>query len=285
MKIYANLHSHSTHSDGVYTPAELVKIAKDEGYGALAITDHDTLLGIKNITYTSKKITIIKGIELSAKVSKGRMHILGYNIDANSNELNEKMNELRNNSLYSVLSLIIQIRNDYNIAFDYFDIKDLVNSTRNLGRPEIAKLCVKYGYATDVQDAFDKYLIDSYEKIKRNNKGLSYKECISLILKSGGIPILAHPKTLKLDKNELTSLIKEMVDYGLKGIEVYHSSHTIEDIHEYLDIANKFNLLISGGSDYHGPIVKPKIHLGKVANNKLFLTNFLLSNLSQFYND
>lgn len=267
-----DLHTHTCYSDGEYTPNELIKLAEQENIKTIAITDHDTLLGVKNISYTSDNIKVIKGIELSAKVDKGRMHILGYNIDINNKVLNDKINELRNNSLYSVLSLIVQIRNDYNIILDYDDIKELINSNGNIGRPDIAKLCVKEGYASDVQDAFDKYLIEAYDKVRGSNRGITYKECISLILESGGIPVLAHPKTLKLNKVELTNLIEEMMGYGLKGIEVYHSTHTQEEIDLYLEIANKFDLLISCGSDYHGPFVKPDIKLATGKNNNLCKT-------------
>lgn len=275
-----DLHLHTCYSDGELTPDELIKLAQKSKIKVIAITDHDTILGLKNITYKSTFTHVIKGIELSAKVDKGRMHILGYNIDVNNDELNKKMNELRDNSLHTILSLMEQIKNDHNIRFGYDDIKDLINSNKNLGRPELARLCVKNGYASNIQDAFDKYLISSYDKIKKSNKGLTYKQCIELIINSGGIPVLAHPKTLLLDEKKLTSLIKDMIKYGLKGIEVYHSSHSKEESDLYLKIANKFNLLISGGSDYHGPFVKPEIDIGHGKNNNLALTSLsILDNI------
>ena len=224
-----DMHLHTYYSDGEFSPDELIKMAKQKNIKTIAITDHDTILGFKSITYKDSCVQVIPGIELSAKVDKGSMHILGYNIDVKNKELNAKMSELRDNSLNSILSLIEQLKKDYNIFFTYDDIKELVNSNRNLGRPEIAKLCIKHGYASSVEDAFNKYLIDAYNKIRKNNRGISYEECIKLILNSGGIPILAHPKTLKLDENELIALIKDMVEKGLRGIEVYHSSHSKEE--------------------------------------------------------
>ena len=128
-------------------------------------------------------------------------------------------------------------------------------------------MCVKYGYATSIQDAFNKYLIEAYNKTRSTSKGLSYQECIELILQSKGIPILAHPKSLELPEKEFLILLKEMINSGLKGIEVYHSSHTEEEIKYYLEIANKYDLLISGGSDYHGKTIKPDIELGTGKNN------------------
>ena len=160
-----------------------------------------------------------------------------------------------------------QIKRDYGIVFRYDDIKELVNSNHNLGRPDLAKLCVKYEYASSIQDAFDKYLIAAHNKTRITSKGLPYEECIELILQSKGIPILAHPKALELSENEFLILLKEIIIVGLKDIEVYHSSHTEEEIKYYLEIANKFNLLISGGSDYHGKTIKPDIELGTGKNN------------------
>ena len=276
-----DLHTHTCYSDGSLTPYKLIRLAIEKRVGVLGITDHDTLEGIKSIDKSDPLIVdsgiqIINGIELSAKVLKGRMHILGYDIDINDVYLNNKINELKDNSINSVLSIMEEIKRDYGIVFRYDDIKDLVNSNHNLGRPDIAKLCVKYGYASNVKEAFDKYLIDAYKKTRTVNKGLSYEECISLILESGGIPVLAHPKSLELSEKEFLILLKEMIDLGLKGIEVYHSSHTLDEMKYYLEIANKYNLLISGGSDYHGVEVKPNIELGNGENNNIMIRKLSL---------
>lgn len=267
-----DLHTHTNYSDGDLSPYELIRLAIEKRVGILGITDHDTLDGIKQIDKTNSLIVdsgiqIIDGVELSAKASKGRMHILGYDIDINNVNINKEMEKIKDNSINSVLSIMEQIKRDYGIVFGYSDIKELVNSNHNLGRPDLAKLCVKYGYASSIQDAFNKYLIEAYNKTRSTSKGLSYQECIELILQSKGIPILAHPKSLELPEKEFLILLKEMINSGLKGIEVYHSSHTEEEIKYYLEIANKYDLLISGGSDYHGKTIKPDIELGTGKNN------------------
>ena len=269
-----DMHTHTNYSDGDLSPQELIRLAIDKGIGTIAITDHDTIEGIKNVNRSEKiildsGIEMINGIELSAKVNRGRMHILGYGIDLNNKTLYKKMVDLKDNSINSVLSIMEQIKRDYGIRFSYEDIKELVNSNHNLGRPDLAKLCVKYGYATTLSDAFDKYLIDAHNKTRQSNKGLQYQECLELIANSGGIPVLAHPKSLELSEKEFLILLKEMVSYGLKGIEVYHSSHSKEEKNYYLEIANKYDLLISGGSDFHGKTVKPDIELGTGKNNNI----------------
>ena len=203
MDKYIDLHAHTNYSDGELTPDELIKLAIKNNIGTLAITDHDTIEGVKNITYTPDNIQIIYGIELSAKVDVGTMHILGYDIDTQNKNLNNKLVELKDNSVNSVLSVIEQLKKDYNIFFTYQELKELINANHNLGRPDIARLLIKKGYVKTVQEAFDKYLIDAYNKIKGQKKGIHYRECIDLILKSNGIPVLAHPKTLKLNDKEL----------------------------------------------------------------------------------
>ena len=269
-----DLHSHTTYSDGELTPQELIYLAIDSNIGMLAITDHDTLNGVKNINREDKKIKeskiqIIDGIELTAYVEKGLMHILGINIDKNNKELNEQMDRLRNNSISRMKSYLEEMKKDYGIEFKEEDITELLNSSHNIGRPDLAKLCIKYGFVKSVKEAFDKYLVDVYNKTKTTSNRLLYKECIELINKANGIPVLAHPKSLELEEQELDLLLRDMIKCGLKGIEVYHSSHSNEERELFLKLANKYNLLISGGSDYHGPITKPHISLGTGENNNL----------------
>lgn len=276
-----DMHAHTNYSDGELSPNDLIKLAIDKGIGTLAITDHDTIQGIKTIDRSldyivDSGIEIINGIELTAKVNKGRMHILGYGIDLNNEALNRKMIALRDNSINYVLSIIEQIKRDYGIRFGYEDIKELVNANHNLGRPDLARLCVKYGYAVSIPDAFDKYLVDAFNKTRKIGKGLQYQECLELIINSGGIPVLAHPKSLELSDKELLILLKEMISYGLQGIEVYHSSHTLEEMNYYLEIANKYNLLVSGGSDFHGKSVKPDVELGTGKNNNIKIKKLTL---------
>lgn len=264
-----DLHTHSCYSDGDLNPNDLIKLAISNGIKTIAITDHDTLLGNQNINKDITEIKIIPGIELSAKVNVGRMHILGYGIDIYDSNLNNKLQELQENSVNSVFSLITKINKDYNIEFTSTELDELKNATRNIGRPDIAKLCVKHGYASNVREAFDKYLIESYDEIKGINKGISYLECIELILKSGGIPVLAHPNTLEINDEELLNLLMEMKSKGLMGIEVYHSKHTKEQTDLYLKYAKKLDLLISGGTDYHGPLVDDAVKIGTGINNNV----------------
>ena len=287
-----DMHIHSKYSDGEYSVEKLIHLALEVGLKAMAITDHNTIEGLKaldkiNSMFTSipalikdANLKIIKGIELTAKVEKGQMHILGYDINPYHQELNQKMAMLKDNSVNRVLSIYEQIKRDFGIYFTYEDIKGLINANHNLGRPDIAKLCVKNGYAENVPDAFNKYLNAAHEKIRGVNKGLTAEECISLVIASGGIPVLAHPKSLKLDDTEFQKKLQELISYGLQGIEAYHSSFTAKEQAYYLEMAHKYNLLISGGSDYHGSKVKPNISIGTGKNNLLIRKLSLLDKIN-----
>jgi hypothetical protein len=269
-----DMHNHTTFSDGELSPMELIEYAYNNNVGIMAITDHDTLNGVLNIDRNhplliNNDIIVYNGIELSVKRSKGTMHILGIDIDVTNKALTGKMNQLRDNSINYIISILHQIKVDYGIRFTYEDLNKLFNANHNLGRPDIAKLLIKYNYASTIDEAFKKYLIPAKEKIRDALKGLSYYECLRLITGANGIPVLAHPKSLELSEKDFLILLKDMINHGLRGIEVYHSSHTKEEMDYYLNIARKYNLLISGGSDYHGPLVKPDVEIGTGVNNNL----------------
>lgn len=274
MEKLVDMHTHTNYSDGELSLEELIQLAISKNIKALAITDHNTIAGIKSIDRNASfiinsGINIISGIELSAKTDQGTMHILGYNIDINNPNLNKKLSTLKDNSINSVLSILEQIKRDYDIVFCYEDIRKLINTNHNLGRIDIAKLCVMYGYASNIKDTFNKYLISAHNKTRDMNKKMNYQECLELIRNSGGIPVLAHPKSLNLPEKEFLILLKDMIKYGLEGIEVYHSTNTPEEMSYYHQIANQYNLLISGGSDYHGKGIKPDIELGTGKNHNL----------------
>ena len=268
-----DLHTHTIYSDGELTPDELLNEAISSGIKTIAITDHDTLKGIKRVDKSKyPNIRILNGIELSVKRDHGRMHILGYNIDIDNEQLNQKLDEMRNNNIKTISALIEQLYLDFGIKFSDLDIAEIL-SVNNVGRPHVARLCIKYGYASTVQEAFDKYLITSYEKLGDKKKGITYEEAINLIKEAGGIPILAHPPTLEIDDKEFLVLLKDMISKGLMGLEIYHSNISDEEREKYLELVNEYNLLCSGGTDYHGATVKPDIDLGTGKNNNVLVPN------------
>lgn len=266
-----DLHVHSTNSDGTKTPSELLNLAKEKGIHTLAITDHDNIEGSKKaMTEKVEGVTIYSGVELNAKVDKGQMHILGYNFDLNNETLNKRLKDLKENSKHNILLYVNQLKNDFNIVLPQEDIDEILNREGNIGRPLLALLLVKYGYCESLSDAFKEYLDDS--KVRYMKMWIDKEECIKLINDAGGIAVLAHPFTLKLTNEELREEIKYLVSVGLKGIEIVHSRGTEEERKFYRELAKEFNLITTGGTDYHGPEVKPNIELGTGINNNVCLT-------------
>ena len=266
-----DLHSHSIHSDGTKTPSELLNLAKKKHITAFALTDHDNIEGTKElVSLPHEGITVYSGVELNAKVDKGQMHILGYNIDLTNEKLNNRLKELKENSKHNIMLYVKQLKDDYNIELPQQEIEQILNRQGNIGRPLLALLLIKHGYVESVSEAFDKYLKD--DKVREHKKWITKEECISLINEAGGIAVLAHPFTLKLTKEELKEEIKELIALGLKGIEIIHSKGIEEDRNYYKELAKEFNLITTGGTDYHGPEVKPSIELGTGINNNVNLS-------------
>lgn len=256
-----DLHSHSTHSDGTLTPSELLILAKEKGIEYFAITDHDDIEGSKKLIESNHDgIKVYSGVELNAKVDKGQMHILGYNFDLYNEELNNRLKELKENSKHNIMLYVNQLKEDFYIELPQKDINEILNREGNIGRPLLALLLIKYGYVSTVAEAFDKYLKD--DKVRHHKMWVTKEECIKLILNAGGIPVLAHPFTLKLTNEELHEELKYLVELGLKGIEIIHSNSNEEQRLFYKSLAKEFNLITTGGTDYHGKEVKPNIELG-----------------------
>lgn len=242
----ADLHLHTTASDGLLSPEEIVTTAYNKGLKAIAITDHDTVKGIKNAINKSKDINIlvIPGIEFSCELKNFEIHVLGLFVDVNCPNLIKVCDELEL-SRKNRIELIIKKLNSLNINIDYEKLsKNCKEGT--LGRPHVARALVAKKYVDSVQEAFDRYLSYGKEAYVSRFK-LLIEDAISIIHKSGGIAILAHPALIKDYKVE--TLLNE---YNFDGIEVYHSKHTDEDIKEFKNLANKYNLIITGGSDFHG---------------------------------
>jgi len=264
-----DLHTHTTASDGTLKPMELVEKAKLIGLEVLAITDHDTITGFHQIdetVYKDPKLLLIRGVEISAEYPTDSLHILGYNFD-NSEKVEKVLNELieyRNKRN----ELILEKMNQHGFKLTMEELKEVAKG-KAIGRPHFARLMVEKGYVQSMEEAFQKYLKDGglffVEK-----KRLKPEEAIELIKESGGIAILAHPyQTLHEGKpypiapeiETLEDLIKYLVSKGLDGVEAYYSTHLPGQVEELLRIAEKYNLVVTAGSDFHGDN-RPNIKLG-----------------------
>ena len=260
-----DLHTHSTASDGTLSPEELVYLAKKEKLQALALTDHDTIDGLKPAYKTAKEVDLpfLCGIEISIKFEgPGHFHLLGYFLEPKIPKINEvllklkKAREERNKKMIEKL-------NNLGIRITLEELKEIAQG--EIGRPHMANLLVKKGIVKSFEEAFQKYLKKGAPAYV-SKALLLPEEAIKLILEAKGVPVLAHPVTLKLNLLELKNYIKKLKDFGLMGIEVFYPEHTTDFTKFLMEFAKELGLLLTGGSDFHGKN-KPDIKLGKGLNN------------------
>ena len=273
MKI--DLHIHSSYSDGEKDPLEILEICNDSNVTTLSITDHNNLLGVKEAILNNpySNIKIIPGIEIDCYTPIGQLHILGYDIDLEDKKLNEFCSLVMEDDRKRLASLLIELKKVFNLSFKDEDIQDVFLSKGSVGRPDIALLCVKYGYSNYAQEAFTKLFNPVKENVLKSSTEIFDFECLNYITNAGGIASLAHPITLEKDFYDLKKYLIKLKDYGLSGVEVYHSNQNPCFTNNLIEITNDIELLHSAGSDYHGPLLKPDILIGSGKNNNLNITN------------
>lgn len=264
---YCDLHCHSTASDGTMRPQEVVRLAKSNGLSALALTDHDTVAGVAAAADEAKKLGIdfLPGIEISAVYPQpGTLHILGYGVDPHSqvlHDLTRGLREARNNRNPQ----IIQKLNELGVAITMDEVKQQAGDGV-VGRPHIAAVLHKKGYVSSIKQAFDKYLGQGGAAYFDKER-LDPQKAFELIRQSGGLAVLAHPIQLRTQNDaQLDRVVKDLLDMGMAGIEVLHSDHDATWIEKCSKLADKYRLLKTGGSDFHGRN-KEAIDLG-TANGK-----------------
>ncbi len=261
MNGYIDLHLHSTFSDGALTPAQLVHHALDAHLRAIAITDHDTVDGNAEALAEGRErgLEVIPGVELSIAYSQGELHILGYYVDHLDPALHEELLRLREYRRRRNPQIIRKLA-DLGIELNLEAIRQKINNG-NVGRPHIAAAMVEAGHVRSVKEAFNRYLRkDGPAYVPKEM--LSAPDGIQLVRRFGGIPVLAHPHTLEIrDPAELDDFVGRLKADGLGGIEAYYLSDSRCPVEFYREIAQRFDLCLTGGSDYHGP-VKPEVAIG-----------------------
>jgi len=266
MKNKIDLHMHTTCSDGTFTPEELVEHAKKAGLEIIAVTDHDTLSHVSRIRAAAKPhdLQVISGVEVSASCPETPIHILGYFVDTKSDALNTLLEAVQKDR-HERNQNILKKLNDLGVHVTEDDL-DAYAGEEQVGRPHFAQMLLKKGYVNSIPEAFDRFLADgkpAYVNLVR----FSPKEIIAAIHAAGGIASLAHPRQLRISNAEKkTQFIQKLVEDGLDAIEVYHSSHSQSDISFFSGLVERFNLLYTGGSDFHGDH-KSHVELGKLPAN------------------
>ncbi|HEU4752700.1 MAG TPA: PHP domain-containing protein [Armatimonadota bacterium] len=258
-----DLHSHTTASDGSCTPTELVHLAREKGLSALGVADHDTVDGLPEAAAAARDLGIdfVPGIEISVDYPQGEFHLLGYYVDFTHAPFLDRIRYLQDNR---VNRNGLMVRKMQELGFDVTLDEIIAESGGGqVGRPHMARVLMKKGYVSSVQDAFDRYLADGkplhVPKVK-----LDPAEAIDLVHSAGGVAVVAHPKYMEYPtEEELAAELGRLKEAGLDGLECYYSQHTEAETEQYLRLARRFGFLVTAGSDFHG-ISKPDVPLGVV---------------------
>ena len=268
---YADLHIHSSYSDGCKTPEEIIDSAIKNKIKYISLTDHDSISSQYVTRNSYDDLVIIPGIELSTEYNDMELHILGYFIDIENDDLKSLVNELNVQRIKRVEKILYNLKN-YNINLKLDDLD--IDHTSTVGRSHIANAMVKKGYFDNYKSAFRSYLVQGKPGYVKGFR-LNYRECIDVINNCGGVPILAHPGQI-YRKIEVENILRELRCFGLKGIEVYHPSHSQGDINKFFNLSRKYKLCVSGGSDYHGRhIGSDNLSIGSYGLNEECLNKFI----------
>lgn len=272
---YADLHTHSQASDGMNTPSQNVKLAVEAGLGAIAVTDHDTVAGVAEAIEAGKlyDIEVIAGVEISTREDNKDIHIIGYYLNTEDPILLERLQQLREVRDHRNVQILQNLR-DLGVEITMEEVIEQLGRElmpdESIGRPHMADVLVAKGYATDMKDAFNKYLAEGAAAYVSPPR-ITAADAAVWIREANGVPVMAHPGIYGDD-----TLVEHILDHSsIAGLEVYHSDHSPEDEQRYLEIAQRRDLIVTGGSDYHGE------RQGKVFHGPLGGKNVPMSTLVQ----
>ena len=270
-----DLHIHTVYSDGTYTPQAIVDTAVAAGLDAIAITDHDNVLAYdiaqNYIKENNLNIEVLPGVEINTIKDNQEIHILGYFMNFEDKDF-KKMLKSQQNARIAQTEKIVQLLNKKaNIHVTFEQINAYVAEGGSIGRPHIAKAIVAAGGALGVVQAYAKYINDE-SNVYVQRETISPHDAVEIIYEAGGIPVLAHP----CDIPDVEKLVKELMNYGLRGIEAYHRKHSAAMNEYYTTMAEKYNLIVTGGSDFHSPNPNNVVHLGKI-----FIPEWVYDNLKK----
>ena len=243
-----DLHIHSTASDGKLTPAEVVEAAAARGLTYIALADHDTTDGIAPALAAAKSwpgLKVIPGVEISTDIPQGEVHMLGYFIDYTDPQLKTALDRFRNSRLGRAQGMIAKLEK-LGIAIDWPRVQEIAGGS-SIGRPHIAQAMLEKGYITSLKQAFTDYIGRNGPAYVEREK-MTPAEAVALIIKAKGLPVLAHPPTA----GDPEALTLELKPAGLAGLEAYYDGYSQEEIDQLVALADKHNLIATGGSDYHG---------------------------------
>jgi len=254
-----DLHIHSSASDGRLSPEEVVRESAKRGLAVIALTDHDTVSGVAPALAAAQVLglRVVPGVELSTDADQGEVHILGYFIDYNDGELLARLERMRNSRLERAQAIIAKLR-DLGVDIDWPRVQEIAGKG-SVGRPHLAQAMLEKGYIGSLKEAFSSYIGRGGPAYVERRK-LTPAAAVELILRVKGLPVLAHPLTV----SDPEALVIELKAVGLVGIEAYYKDYSADDVNKLLMLAEKYNLVATGGSDYHGLDTEIEIMIGGV---------------------
>jgi predicted metal-dependent phosphoesterase TrpH len=249
-----DLHTHSTTSDGLLAPSQLLRQAHEAGLDLIALTDHDSTDGVFEATETGTQegVQVIPGVEVNTTLPdrRGEAHVLGYYVDMADTRFQENLRFIREARVRRAEQMVERLRaQGFDVTWER--VRELAKGT--VGRPHIALALMERGYASSIADAFDKYISPGKPAYVPRYK-LSPQDAVRLIRAAGGVPVLAHPGGIA----ELSEqVLPDLTQIGLLGLECYYGDYDEATVSRLAGVAAQFGLIATGGSDYHGPNVHP----------------------------
>ncbi|MFC1937730.1 PHP domain-containing protein [Chloroflexota bacterium] len=255
-----DLHLHSTASDGLLSPEEIVHRAVELGLNVIALADHDTVEGIPLVLASAgnfPRLTVIPAVETSTDLPRGEAHVLGYFIDYTDPDLLARLESMRDSRRERAQNIIAKLGN-LGINIEWERVQEIAGDG-SMGRPHIARAMLEKGYIPSIKEAFTSYISRGGVAYAERQK-MTPVEAVQLILRAKGLPVLAHPFTME----DPEAMVVELKAAGLIGVEVYYSGYTVGEIGQLVGLAEKYNLIATGGSDYHGQGLANEVMMGAV---------------------
>ncbi|HEY5003191.1 MAG TPA: PHP domain-containing protein [Ktedonobacteraceae bacterium] len=249
-----DLHTHSTASDGLYSPTELFQRAAEAGLRVVALTDHDSTNGLEEAAQAARThdIDFIPGIELNTDIQGGEVHVLGYFSEYTRPDFQSVLQVLRNARVHRGQRMV-ELLNEQGVHIQWERVREIAQGS--VGRPHVAKALLEAGYVKSIPEAFDKYIGSSSPAYVPRYK-LTPQDAIRLIASANGISVMAHPLTMP-GLAALRNWLPELHDAGLVGMEVYYGPYAQSEVQELKAFADEYHLIATGGTDYHGPGIHP----------------------------
>ena len=269
-----DLHIHTTYSDGMLTPVQIVDTALDCNLDVIALTDHDNVLSYEiaqnYIKDKNIELEVVPGVEINTIYKGWEVHILGYFMDKNNSDFIKMLEFQQKARIEQTHKIIELLAKKQGIKIKFEDIQKLVAPQGSIGRPHIARAITSSGGSANVMEAYAKF-INNNSDVYVERKTVSPHDAVEIISEAGGIPVFAHP----IDVEIADDLTKDLVNYGLRGIEAYHRKHSPAAVEHFSTLAEKFGLIVTGGSDFHAP----SLNHGTILMGKNFVPEWVYDKL------